>query len=211
VQSGIYTLPLVLSIVASSVISGFATQKLGYYVPSMIVCPSLMAVGQGLMSTFNPGSGTGEWVGFQFITGFGLGFGMQTVNLAVQTILPQEDVSTGMAISFFGQQLGGAIFLCVGQALFNNIMGSKLSGIPGIDAANIVDSGATDLRSLVPEDAVAAVVDAYNTACTRIFMTGMALSLATLLSALCMQWRNIKQVQQSSPQADAVREEKSSA
>ncbi|KAH6691667.1 azole resistance protein [Plectosphaerella plurivora] len=199
VQSGIYTLPLVLSIVASSIISGVATQNIGYYVPSMILCPSLMAIGQGLMSTFAPNSGTGEWVGFQFITGFGLGFGMQTVNLAVQTVLPREDVSTGMAISFFGQQLGGAIFLCVGQALFNNIMGSRLAGIPGIDAATIVDNGATDLRGLVPEDAVDAVVSAYNAACTKIFMTAMALALATLLSALCMQWRNIKQGKRSPP------------
>lgn len=193
-----------LSIVASSIISGAMTQKIGYYVPSMLLCPSLMAIGQGLMSTFAPRSSTGEWVGFQFITGFGLGFGMQTVNLAVQTVLPREDVSTGMAISFFGQQLGGAIFLCVGQALFNNIMGSELAGVPGVDASTIIDSGATDLRGLVSEDSVNDVINAYNAACTRIFLTGMALALATLVSAFFMQWRSVKKMKSGPSQPPKV-------
>lgn len=197
VQSGVYTLPFVLSIVAASAIGGLLTQKVGYYVPAMLIAPSLMAIGQGLMSTFSPNSGTGEWAGFQFLTGFGLGFGMQTVGLAVQTVLPREDVSTGMAISFFGQQLGGAVFLCVGQAIFNQIMGAKLSHVPGLDASVIVSTGATDLQNVVPEESMGLVIQAYNAACTKIFLTGMALALATLAAAMCMEWKSIKQGKQA--------------
>lgn len=177
----------------------------------MLICPSLMAIGQGLMSTFTPGSGQGEWVGYQFLTGFGLGFGMQTVGLAVQTVLPREDVSTGMAISFFGQQLGGAIFLCVGQAIFNQLMGAELSRIPGLDASVIVNAGATELHDRVPEGSMGLVIHAYNAACSRIFLTGMALALATLASALCMQWKSVKQGKQGPPAGPprAVRREKS--
>ncbi|OLN97295.1 putative HC-toxin efflux carrier TOXA 6 [Colletotrichum chlorophyti] len=192
VDSGIYTIPLVLSIVVSSIISGVMTQKIGYYVPSMILCPCIMAVGLGLMSTFQPGASSGHWIGYQFLTGFGLGFGMQTVGLAVQAVLPKEDVSTGVSISFFAQQLGAAIFVSVGQSILSNLLVSELSGIPGLPAQAIVNSGATDLHAVVPEQFLDVVVRAYNYACTRIFLAGMGLSLATLVCAVCMEWRNIK-------------------
>ncbi|WQF83420.1 Putative major facilitator superfamily, MFS transporter superfamily [Colletotrichum destructivum] len=192
VDSGIYTIPLVLSIVVSSIISGGMTQKIGYYVPSMILCPSIMSVGLGLMSTFQPGISSGHWIGYQFLTGFGLGFGMQTVGLAVQAVLPKEDVSTGVSISFFSQQLGAAVFVSVGQSILSNMLVSELSGIPGLPAQAIVNTGATKLHSEVPAEFIDVVVRAYNYACTRIFLAGMGLSLATLACALCMEWRNIK-------------------
>ncbi|KAK1996964.1 major facilitator superfamily transporter [Colletotrichum falcatum] len=192
VNSGIYTIPLVLSIVVSSIISGGMTQKIGYYVPSMIICPCIMSVGLGLMSTFQPGISSGHWIGYQFLTGFGLGFGMQTVGLAVQAVLPKEDVSTGVSISFFSQQLGAAVFVSVGQSILSNMLVSELSGIPGLPAQAIVNSGATNLRKAVPAEFLNVVVRAYNYACTRIFLAGMGLSLATLVCALCMEWKNIK-------------------
>lgn len=192
VDSGIYTLPLVLSIVASSIISGGATQKIGYYVPSMILCPCIMATGLGLMSTFQPGTSSAHWIGYQFLTGFGLGFGMQTVGLAVQAVFPKEDVSTGVSISFFAQQLGAAIFVSVGQSILSNMLVSQLSGIPGLPAQVIVKIGATDLHKVVPSQFLDVVVKAYNYACARIFLAGMGLSLATLVCALCMEWRTIK-------------------
>ncbi|KAK2013075.1 major facilitator superfamily transporter [Colletotrichum eremochloae] len=192
VNSGIYTIPLVLSIVVSSIISGGMTQKIGYYVPSMIICPCIMSVGLGLMSTFQPGISSGHWIGYQFLTGFGLGFGMQTVGLAVQAVLPKDDVSTGVSISFFSQQLGAAVFVSVGQSILSNMLVSELSGIPGLPAQAIVNTGATNLHKAVPAEFLDVVVQAYNYACTRIFLAGMGLSLATLVCALCMEWRNIK-------------------
>lgn len=196
-KSGIYTIPLVLSIVVSSVISGAGTQKLGYYVPSMLLCPALMAVGEGLLSTLNSTSPSSRWIAYQFLTGFGLGFGMQTVNLAVQTVFKAEDVSTGIAISFFAQQLGAAIFVSVGQSILNNLLVAKLvaANIPGFDNGSthvVTEAGATGLLDTVDERFRDTVIDAYNFACTRVFMTGMGLAVATFLAAACMQWKSIK-------------------
>jgi MFS family permease len=188
-----------VSIVVSSIISGAGTQRIGYYVPSMIICPCIMAVGLGLMSTFQPDTNSAHWIAYQFLTGFGLGFGMQTVGLAVQTVLPKEDISTGIAISFFAQQLGAAIFISVGQAILSNLLVSQLAHIPGLHAEAIVNSGATNLHTIVPDEFFEAVVYAYNYACTRIFLAATALSTATLISALCMQWRSIKKGMQGPP------------
>lgn len=85
VKSGIYTLPLVLSLVVGSFVSSFITQKIGYYVPTMCLCPCILSVGLGLMSTFNLHTSSLYWIGYQFLSGFGLGLGMQNSGLVVQS------------------------------------------------------------------------------------------------------------------------------
>lgn len=199
-KSGIYTIPIVLSLVASSMVSGFLTTKIGYYVPAMYVSPAIMAIGEGLMSTFNPSTPSSRWIAYQFLTGFGLGFGMQTAGLAMQTVLPREDVSIGLAINFFAQQLGGAVFVSVGQTILSNLLVSKLQGVvPGLDPSTIVGSGATDLVKVVPPQYMDVVIHAYNYACTRIFLCGLGLTFAALLSVLGVEWRSIKKGKQGPP------------
>ncbi|PTB45738.1 hypothetical protein M441DRAFT_54777 [Trichoderma asperellum CBS 433.97] len=192
VKSGIYTLPLVLSLVVASIVSGFVTQKSGYYSPSLIIGPCIMAVGEGLLSTFTPDTPSSHWIGYQFLTGFGLGFGFQTINLAIQTVLPKEEIPTGVAIIFFAQQLGGAIFVSVGQTILSTLLVSHLSDIPGLDPMMIVKTGATELARVVPSEFLSAVINAYNYACTRIFLAAVALTCASLLCALGVEFRSIK-------------------
>jgi MFS family permease len=192
VESGIYTLPVVLSLVVASFISGFITQKIGYYVPTMILCPCIMSVGLGLMSTFQLDTGSSHWIAYQFLCGFGLGLGMQTSGLVVQRVLPFSDVPVGIALMFFLQQLGGCIFTTVGQTILSNLLVSELTGIPGIDPSMIVNEGATKLASVVSPGDMVVVQRAYNSACTRIFFASMGLSFGALLSSLGMEWNSIK-------------------
>jgi len=192
IKSGIYTLPLVLSLVVSSILSGGITQKIGYYVPSMIASPSIMSIGEGLLTTLRPDSPPSHWVSFQFLSGFGLGFGMQTSGLAIQTVLPREDVSTGIAINFFVQQLGGAVFTSVGQTILTNLLVSKLSHIPGFNPKAIVGEGATQLTEIAPKEYVPQIIEAYNYACRHIFFAAMGLAFVSFFCALGMEWRSIK-------------------
>lgn len=191
-RSGIYTIPLVLSLVVASMVSGFTTQKIGYYAPAMFIAPSVMTVGLGLMSTFTPSAGSNRWIGYQFIAGFGLGFGLQTASLAAQTVLGPDDVSMGISIIFFMQQLGGAVFTSVGQAILSNLLVAKLSGVPGLSPMAVANSGATELPSIVPPQYLGVVINAYNYACTRIFLAAMGIALCALLAAGGVEWKSIK-------------------
>ena len=192
VKSGVYILPLVISLVIANIIQSALTQRIGYYVPAMLISSVTMAVGEGLMASFTPSTGHSQWIAYQFLTGFGLGFGMQTVSLAIQATLPREDVAVGLSLGFFGQQLGGAIFVSVGQTILSTSLIDKLSGVSGLDAPGIIKAGATNLHRVVPEQFYDTVCDAYNFACTRIFYAAMALTLAQLCVSLCMEWRSIK-------------------
>ncbi|KAI0409708.1 MFS general substrate transporter [Xylaria palmicola] len=190
-QSGIYTLPFVLSLVVASTLSGAFTQKVGYYVPAMIASPSLLAVGQGLMSTFTVNEASSHWIGFQVIAGFGLGLGMQASSLAAQATLPIPDVPIGIAIMFFAQQLGGGIFTSVGQNLLSTYLVSHLH-IPGLSADQITSEGATDLISSVAPEYQLTVKTVYNDAISQIFRCAMGVALVAVVAALFMEWKNVK-------------------
>ena len=196
-QSGIRTIPLVLSLVIFGLITAKLVEKIGYYVPAILLSPVLCAVGSGMLSTLTPSAGANLWIGYQVIFGLGLGAGTQPSNLAPQTVLPRADVPLGMALMFFMQQLGGAIFLAVSQNIFSNQLVNRLSGVAGLDAADIINTGATNLRNVVPSSQLSVVIDAFNYSLTRVFIFTAALSACMILSGLIMEWRSIKDRKES--------------
>jgi MFS family permease len=191
-EAGIRTIPLVVSLVLFGIIIAVFTQKIGYYVPSMLAAPILAATGSGMLSTLTPSSSKAEWIGYQVLYGFGVGSGAQSANLAIQTVLAREDVPLGTGLSFFMQQLGGALFLPVAQNIFSTALVKKLTGLAGLDTTTILNTGATDLRKVVPVDELDTVVKAYSYATTRVFVLGAALSACMMIGALGVEWKSIK-------------------
>jgi hypothetical protein len=192
IHSGVSTIPLLLSMVILSIPTAIFIQKIGYYVPALLLSPVLCATGAGLLSTLMSGSGHNKWIGYQVLYGFGLGCGFQSSTFAPQTVLPRADVPLGMAMVFFMQQLGGAIFLSVSQTIFSNKLVDRLSGVAGLDTETIVNTGATDLRSVVPASELGTVVDACSYSLTRVFIMAAALSCCSILGSLAVEWKSIK-------------------
>jgi hypothetical protein len=191
-QAGIRSLPLVLGLTVMGIIVAVFTQKVGYYVPGLLLSPVLSSAGAGMLSTLIPASGPATWIGYQALFGLGVGAGFQTSNLPAQSVLPRADVPLGVSMMFFSQQLGGAVFLSVAQNIFTSQLVSKLSGVAGLDPQVIVNTGATEIRRVVPPDEVDAVVGAYNFALTRVFILSAALSAVTIFAAAAVKWKNIK-------------------
>ncbi|RYO21115.1 Efflux pump [Alternaria arborescens] len=191
-QAGVRTIPMVLSLVLFGIITAVATQKIGYYVPAMLLSPILASIASGLLSTLTPHSHASKWIGYQVFYGCGLGVGAQTANLVAQTVLPRSDVSLGMAMMFFMNQQGGAIFLAVGQNLFSTQLVERLSGIAGLDTKAIINTGATELRKVVPANEIDTVVSAYSYSLTRVFILSAALSACVMIGSLMVKWVSIK-------------------
>ncbi|KAF7563414.1 hypothetical protein G7046_g725 [Stylonectria norvegica] len=200
-EAGIRTMPLVLSMVIFGIVMAVFTQKIGYYVPALILTPILSAVGAGMLSTLTPSAGKNQWIGYQIIYGLGAGAGVQASNLGPQTVLPRADVPLGMALIFFMQQLGGSVFLAVGQNLFSVQLVDRLSGFAGLDTDAIINTGATALRKIVPASFLDGVIDAYGYALTRVFIMAAALSAAMLVCALAVEWKSIRK-----PKPDASKD-----
>ncbi|KAJ9620668.1 hypothetical protein H2204_012223 [Knufia peltigerae] len=193
IHAGISLFPLVISLVIMTILAGGFTQRVGYYMPPILVSPILTTVGAALLTQLKPSSGSSKWIGYQILYGFGTGMAMQTVNMAAQTVLERSDISTGMALNFFGQNLGGAIFVPVAQNIFQNLLQEKLSVIPGVKVSNLDSAGILDLKSIVPSALLPQVESAFNSSVTRCIFVSVALSAASILPALIMEWKNIKQ------------------
>lgn len=193
VKSGIMTLPLVLALVVGSIGAGILTRRIGYYVPWMYLSAVLMPIAIGLISTFTPTTNHPKWIGYQVFYGFGLGIGMQQANVGVQTVLSRKDVSTGAALIFFAQTLGGTIFVSIGNNIFDNKLASGVAGIPGLtNPAAVVKVGATDIRKVVPPSLLPRVLSSYNQALVDTFYVCVAVSCAASIGAAFMEWRSIK-------------------
>ena len=193
-KSGIDLLPLILALVVSSISTGFLVSKFGYYVPFMIASGVLMSIAAGLITTFTPTTGHAKWIGYQVLFGYGLGMGMQQANLAAQAVLARKDAPTGISLIMFCQQLGGAVFVSIGQNVFDNELVKGLHGIGGIAPAAVVSTGATELRTAVGAANLSAVISAYNGALVKVFEAALAMACLSILGAFSMEWINIKKV-----------------
>ncbi|KAF7547878.1 hypothetical protein G7046_g8874 [Stylonectria norvegica] len=192
IQSGIDTIPLVLSLVVGAIMSGAIITNTGYYVPWMFASAIFMSIGSGMTTTFKIGTGHSAWIGYQVLFGLGLGMGMQQPSMAAQTVLAQADVSIGISLMFFAQSLGGAVFICVGQSLFVNYLSDGLKKLAGVNAKAIVEAGATSLTRVVPVERLHEVLVVYNDALQKAFIVVVAVSCLMVLPALGMEWKNIK-------------------
>ena len=191
-KSGIDLLPLILSLVIASISTGFMVSKIGYYVPFMIANGVIMSIGAGLITTFTPTTGHAKWIGYQVIFGYGLGLGMQQANLAAQAVLARKDAPTGISLVMFCQQLGGAVFVSIGQNVFDNELVKNLHGIGGLSPAAVVSTGATELRTAVGPANLSAVISAYNGALVKVFQAALAMSCFSIIGALTMEWKNVR-------------------
>jgi MFS family permease len=206
-EAGIRTIPLVLSLVVMGIVGAMFTERVGYYVPAMLLSPCLCAVGGGMLSTLTPSAGSSHWIGYQVIYGFGIGCGFQTSNLAPQTVLPRADVPLGIALMFFMQQLGGSVFLSVGQNIFSSQLVDSISVIAGLNTEAIVKAGATAYRSMVPLGDLNTVINAYSYALTRVFILTAALSACMILGAGIVEWKSIKGKKSHLSKTDEANEE----
>lgn len=203
-HSGIQIIPLVLSVLVASIVSGKLTQRVGYYVPAMFFASVVAPIGAGLLTTLHPDSRHSKWIAYQFLYGIGLGASMQAASIAAQAALPMSDVAIGTAIINFSQQFGGALFVSVGENLFLNNLATGLRDIPGLDVKTMVNAGATELRDAVPAQALKSVLSAYNHALMKTMTVAAAMSALSVFGAVCIEWKNIKKGEKKPVEEAAV-------
>ncbi|ROW03612.1 hypothetical protein VPNG_07165 [Cytospora leucostoma] len=170
VLSGVYLLATILPQLLSAVIGGTLVSKIGRVPPMALFSATLTTVGSGLYSLFTPGSSTGEWVGFQVITGLGRGIGLQMPIVAAQNSISQDELSPTMAFLVWCQYIGPAIFLALYNTVFDTSLKSQLrEQASNADAAAIIDAGATGFRSIVEPQDLRGVLRAYTNSLDNVF------------------------------------------
>ena len=178
--------------IVGSVTGGFFNSKIGYYSPLAVFGSSIMTIGAGLIYTLQVHTSTGKWIGFLILYGIGLGWSFQAPNLAVQTSLEKTDVPSGLALMLFVGLLGQAVFVSVGNNVFDNQVVQRLSWIPGFTASDLLSGGATNfLTALSPAQQAEAIED-YNSALRRVFLIGLILCSVCVPGLASMEWKSVK-------------------
>jgi len=95
----------------------------------------------------------------------------------------------------FASQISGAIFVPIGNAVFENEFLKRLKGIPGVDGSLVLNTGATEVRDVVSAETLDAVLAAYEGALAKVFLVGAIMAAVALLPALCMEWKSVKKDQ----------------
>ena len=193
-QSGIDTIPLIISSNIAIILTGVLSSNIGYYMPYFYGCAILTSTSCGLITTWQVNTSVGKWIGYQIIESFGTGVAFQLPQVAVQAVLPPEDIPIGIATTLFLEFFGGALFLSVG----NNILNTKLIqyigqlNIPGIDTETLFQAGVTAIRQQIPAQYLPAVLEAYMDALRWTFRVALVLACFSVLCVLPMEWQTVK-------------------
>ena len=98
----------------------------------------------------------------------------------MQASLPQDLVPIGATTLLAGISTSCAIFLSIGQTLFNARLSTDLSHVVPADVVTrVVSVGATSVRSVVGANDLPAVLQAYSKTVTQVFVCILNLRLET--------------------------------
>ncbi|KAL7803484.1 major facilitator superfamily transporter [Trichoderma aethiopicum] len=191
--SGLYNSPGISVQMLFACISGVLIGKIGYYLPWSVASGAITAVGSGLMSTFTPESSSAEWIGYQVIAGVGRGCGVTTPMVAVQNILPPDQIPLGMSLVAFCQSFGGTLSLTAAQVIFNYSLREGLRRFaPTVDFDTVITAGVSGIRKAVKPEELPGVLDAYNLGITREFYVAAVAAVGFFSVSWIMGWHSVK-------------------
>ncbi|MGA5702061.1 MDR family MFS transporter [Peterkaempfera bronchialis] len=137
--SGLRMIPMMIGLLAASIISGRVISKTGTYKMWPLLGTSVTIVGLVLLSRLR--LDTSMWLLglFMVLMGIGLGCVMQVLVLAVQNSVEMKDMGAATAGSMFFRSIGGAF----GTAIFGTVLTSRLNHhiSEGVAAAGLKGQG----------------------------------------------------------------------
>jgi EmrB/QacA subfamily drug resistance transporter len=178
-KSGLLMLPMMVGIIATSIISGRMISKIGRYKWFPVAGTALMALGLLMFTQLRVN--TSLWQGFIFmlVVGIGLGSAMQPLVLAVQNTLELRDMGSGTAASTFFRSLGGA----VGVAALGAVLSNKLSALSGATGGKAISINSPATIQALPEAQRSIVENVFVNALHPIFLVaGLFAAMAVVLS-----------------------------
>lgn len=191
-ESGIRTIPYLASNILASIVIGGGITVVGVFKPFMVVGAAIFTIGSGLIYTLQADSTAGKWIGYQILSGFGAEAGIQIPFLAVQAVLHNSDMPTGIAIATFFNSLGGAVSISVAQNLFYNGLRTNIPKYaPEVPAEAVISTGPSYLRKLVSPESLPKVREAYMEALRDSFALAIATGIIGTICASMVEWRSI--------------------
>lgn len=127
--SGLVTMPMMISMVACSALSGQVTSRTGKYKFMALIGGVVLAVGMFMLTRMSTETTNLVASIDMIVVGAGLGFSMPILMLAVQNATPQNLIGvTSSAVQLF-RQIGGTVGVAIMGTLMNNRIQDELAKI----------------------------------------------------------------------------------
>ncbi|KAF8319133.1 ABC transporter [Clavulina sp. PMI_390] len=197
-RSGIDILPFMMLTVAGTMVSGTIITITGNYLPWLVFCPPLSAIGSGLLYTIDANTPKAHLIGYQVLYGFGVGGAFQTTFLAIQAEYHHNEsmIPKTTSIVTFSQLVGGVIGIAIAGTIFSNQLVTELHKY----ASNLDPSVADKVRQSVtyiftlPVEEQGPVVQAYSRAVGYVFLMGIPAAIFASLSSLLVRSHDIRKM-----------------
>jgi hypothetical protein len=148
-QSGIRLIPLVLGVSVFTMFSNGLLTFWRHYKPWLLIGAILATAGNARIYTLDASTPTKQWIGYELITATGIGLALQIPMIANQALVPLDDMPAATSLTLFVENSGTALFVAAGEAAFTNgLLSSLRANLPHVDAREVLDAGATQIRSL---------------------------------------------------------------
>ncbi|KAL7661486.1 hypothetical protein ACMYSQ_000887 [Aspergillus niger] len=189
IQSGIWTLPWVITSTIVSLAGGILMSKVGHPDLFMGIATIFGAIGSGLFTSFTVDTSTGKWIGYQIIFAISSSLCSVTPLMVAQQALPLKDIPIGSGLVMFSQTVGASIFVAVAQALFTNELSAGLEGTAvggGLDVSRLLSGGISTLTEGLSGQGKRAVLVVLNEALTRSWQLAVVLECVAVIGVLAV-------------------------
>lgn len=182
-EAGLLMVPLMGSLLLSSVIAGVIVSRTGRYKVLPVLGSLLVALGMWQLSTMSLQTSIVVTSAYLAVLGAGLGMSMQILTLIVQNEFPHRIVGTATAASNYFRQVGASL----GSAIVGSLFVARLASLLAeqLPAGSMTAGGSASLTPAaimaLPEPIRLIVVDSYNHALVPIFVFIVPLGLLAAL------------------------------
>ncbi len=199
-EAGLKLIPFMIGIVSTSIYSGKAITKHGYYKRFPIIGTVVMTIGIFFMSTLTATTPFWQLSVYSILVGAGLGLSMQTIVIALQNSVDYKDMGVATSSNTFFRSLGSVF----GTALFGAILTNRLGhylivGRDELAAANPTASlsfNESDIEKIkqntsaiaqLPPEAQTTALDAFVNSFQVVFLMAAPITALGFLLALFLR------------------------
>jgi hypothetical protein len=108
-----------------------------------------------------------------------------------------RDIPTGTSIIVFGQTIGAAIVLSVGESVFQNQLKENIQSYLGIvvqDTHSLMTEGTAALAATLTPSQIPLLVEATSKSLTQTFYVALAMAGLSIAGSLAMEWKSVKKI-----------------
>ncbi|RBR23755.1 uncharacterized protein FIESC28_03460 [Fusarium coffeatum] len=151
-DAGVRLLPLVISMIVATIVSGLLLPKTPYFSPWYIGGSMFVLIGTSLMYTIDEHTDNANIYGYSIMVGFGAGCYVVIGFTILQSLVPSHEISNAVAVMTIAQNLGMVLFLSLCGTIFQNTaitgVGKALPDLPKDQVSELIAAGANLSRQV---------------------------------------------------------------